>query len=65
VNEAADGAAGLMVLRLWTEHGQRLRVRITESTQLDGNDSVTSYAATPAEVVAAVENWLNSFVTPW
>jgi len=53
-----------MVLRLWTEHGDRIRVRVTSSSQLDGSDAVTSYAATPAEVLALVQEWLDSFVTP-
>jgi hypothetical protein len=64
VNDAAEEAAGLMVLRLWTEHGDRIRVRVTSSSQLDGSDAVTSYAATPAEVLALVQEWLDSLVTP-
>jgi len=52
-----------MVLRLWTEPGDRLRVRITASTELDAG-TVTTYAATPAEVLARVQDWLDLFVTP-
>jgi hypothetical protein len=58
-----DGAA-LMVLRLWTESGGRLRVRITASPGLDAAGMVTTYAATPAEVLARVQDWLDLFVTP-
>ena len=62
--EPAEGAAGLMVLRLWTEPGGRLRVRITASPGLDAAGTVTTYAASPAEILAQVEDWLDHAVTP-
>jgi hypothetical protein len=63
VNDAGEEGVALMVLRLWTEPGDRLRVRITASTELDAG-TVTTYAATPAEVLARVQDWLDLFVTP-
>jgi hypothetical protein len=53
-----------MVLRLWTEPGDRLRVRITTCSRLESRDVATSYASTTTEVVALVQDWLDSFVTP-
>jgi hypothetical protein len=57
-----DGTA-LMVLRVWTDADDRLRVRITASPGLDAAGTVTTYAATPAEVLARVRDWLDLVVT--
>lgn len=53
-----------MVLRLWTEDGGGLRVRITTAPQVGSREEVTTYAASPAEVLAAVGAWLETAVTP-
>jgi hypothetical protein len=53
-----------MVLRLWTEEGGELRVRITTAPRLGTREEVTMYAASPAEVLAAVGAWLDAAVTP-
>lgn len=52
------GTDGLLVLRLWTEPGLGMRVRITRSTD-HGPGPATSYAASRAEVLAAVEQWMD------
>ena len=54
-----------MVLRLWTEEGGLLRVRITTAPKPGEGDEVTTYAASPDEVLAAVSAWLDASVTPW
>ncbi len=52
------GPVGLLVLRLWTEPGQRMRVRVTSSTELRPAQSTTTYAVTEAEVLQLVAGWL-------
>jgi hypothetical protein len=64
VNNSAAGPAGLMVLHLWTETGDRMRVRITSTIDLTSDQTTTSYAASTPEVLQAVESWLDSIVTP-
>jgi hypothetical protein len=64
VSNAVEGAEGLLVLRLWTEDDGALRVRIIASRQVGGADATTSYAASPAEVLAFVQDWLDTVVTP-
>jgi hypothetical protein len=64
VNDTADGPAGLMVLHLWTETGDRMRVRVTRTLDLSSDQSTTSYASSKPEVLEAVESWLDSLVTP-
>jgi len=54
---------GVMALRLWVEPSGRVLVRITRSTS-DRPDAAQSYAATKGEVLRAVEEWLDAFVTP-
>lgn len=64
MNDAAQRPDGLLVLSLWVEPGDRLRVRITRTDDLLAGQSATSHAATRADVVRAVEAWLDAFVTP-
>jgi len=52
---------GLLVLRLWTEPGVGMRVRITRSTD-HGPGPVTSYAANKAEVLTAVGRWMDDLL---
>jgi hypothetical protein len=59
-----DDLDGLMVLGLWLESSDRLRVRITRSTRARQQQPETSYASTKTEVLQAVESWLDGFVTP-
>jgi hypothetical protein len=63
VSESDDGPAGVLVLHLWTETGDRMRVRVTRTTDVASEESTTSYASTPAEVLALVERWLEALVT--
>lgn len=64
MSNAAGGPAGLMVLHLWTEPGERMRVRITRTVDLGSEEAVTTYASTTAQVVELVEDWLDCLVTP-
>lgn len=52
-----------MILRLWTEPGERMRVRITRVVDLGSEESVTTYSSTRDQVVEVVEDWLDSLVT--
>lgn len=61
VNDTAPGPAGLLVLHLWTETDDRMRVRITRTADLTAGHPSTSYASTKAEVLEAVAGWLDSF----
>lgn len=53
-----------MVLHLWTETGERMRVRITRTDDLTSDQTTTTYAASTPEVLQAVKSWLDSLVTP-
>lgn len=53
-----------MVLHLWIEPGERMRIRITRTVDLGSEESVTTYASTTAQVVELVEDWLDCLVTP-
>lgn len=64
MNNSAAGPAGLMVLHLWTETDDRMRVRITQTVDLTSDQTITSYAASTPEVLQAVKSWLDSLVTP-
>lgn len=52
---------GLLVLRLWTEPGLGIRVRITRNAD-HGPGPVTSYAASKAEVRTAVGQWMDDLL---
>lgn len=64
MSDPSDRPAGLMVLRLWSESGQRMRVRITLTPDVRDSGFVTYYASDEAEVVGIVERWLHTMVTP-
>jgi hypothetical protein len=53
-----------MVLYVWIEPEERLRVRITSTVDIGSKESLTTYASTTARVVELVEDWLASLVTP-
>jgi hypothetical protein len=53
-----------MVLHLWTEPGERMRVRITSTVDVGSEEVLTTYATTTDQVVEQVEDWLRSLVTP-
>lgn len=53
-----------MVIRLWTETGDRMRVRITRTEDLRSDQTTTTYAATKSETLQIVQDWLDSLVTP-
>ena len=52
-----------MVLQLWTEPGDRWRVRVTSSVDIRFTATTTAYAATTAEVLELTERWLDALVT--
>jgi hypothetical protein len=49
-----------MVLHVWIEPAERMRVRITRTVDLGSGESVTTYASTRAQAVEALEAWLDS-----
>lgn len=53
-----------MVLHLWVETGDRMRVRITRTIDLASDQPTTTYASTKAEVLEQVAGWLDALVTP-
>lgn len=61
-----DGAEphGLMVIHLWVESGERLRARITRTGVEESSPRTESYAASQADIVRVVEDWVGTFVTP-
>jgi hypothetical protein len=48
-----------MVLRLWIEPGAGIRVRVTQTTDVESGQSTTSYASTIPEGIALVQTWLD------
>ena len=53
-----------MVLQLWTETGDRMLVRVTQTVDVSRCDATTtSYASTKAEVLRLTERWLDALVT--
>jgi hypothetical protein len=57
------GAAGLLVLRLWIEPDRRMRVRVTRTADLSPGQETTTYAASKAEVLRVVEQWLDELAS--
>lgn len=53
-----------MVLRLWIEPGTGIRVRITQTTDVESGRSRTSYASTLPDVIALVQAWLDETESP-
>jgi len=60
---ADDGRAGVMIVRIWTEHGHEhsLRARLTESSDLDSPEQTTRAASSVDEVVEIVRRWAEQF----
>lgn len=54
-----EGPGGLMVLRLWTEPGAELRVRVTSTTEPGRRDPTVTYASSRSEVLLLVADWLD------
>ena len=48
-----------MVLRLWTEPGAELRVRVTSTTEPGQRDPTVTYASSRSEVLLLVADWLD------
>lgn len=53
-----------MVIRLWTEPGVGIRVRITRTSDVESGQSTTSYFSTRAEVLGVVQGWLDEAARP-
>ena len=53
-----------MVLHLWTEPDAGMRVRATSTTDTGSSFSRTSYAASSAEVLGLVAQWLHELQPP-
>lgn len=61
---AAENPHGLMVIHLWIEPGERLRARISRTGSEEAAPRIDAYAASQADVLRVVEDWIESFVTP-
>lgn len=48
-----------MVLRAWTEPGERMRVRVTWSVDVESGRSETTSAADVPDTLRIVEQWLD------
>ena len=57
-------AGDQLVLVLWHEANGAWRVRITRSTRHGDGEPELTYAASRADVLRAVEEWLDEAVTP-
>lgn len=64
MEETLSRPAGLMVLRVWTEPGDRMRVRVTQTTDLGRPLGASDYVTSRAEVLRLVGEWFDSLVTP-
>jgi hypothetical protein len=62
VNDRGHPSVGLIVVRAWTERGDRLRFRITRTVDVSSGVTSVSYVASKAEVLNEVRAWLESFV---
>jgi hypothetical protein len=63
VTAPASERTAVLVLRAWLEGEQRaLRVRAIETLDIAETPPTTSAAATPAEVHAVVERWLEAIL---
>jgi hypothetical protein len=58
------GPGGLIVIRLWTEAGGEIRVRLTSSTDLRRESVRTCVVTSRDEVLRQVEGWLDELLGP-
>lgn len=59
---AAGGRVGVMVLRTWTEPSTgSLRVRVTQTHDIEARDDRSEVVATFEEVLSLVREWLETF----
>jgi hypothetical protein len=58
------GAAGIIVIRLWTESEGGVRVRVTSSTDLRQESVRSAVVSSRGEVVRLVEQWLDQVLGP-
>lgn len=58
------GPGGLIVIRLWTEAGGEIRVRLTSSTDLRRESVRTRVVTSRDEVLRQVEGWLDELLGP-
>ena len=54
-----ERAAGLLVLHVWAEPGDRFRFRVTSTIDTGSDERSSCYAATRAEVLQVVRDWLD------
>ena len=57
--------SAVLVIRVWTEgdEAKDLRARITQVVELSQRESSETVAGSRREIVAAVESWLDAFVS--
>jgi hypothetical protein len=59
-----DAPLGVLVLRLWIESERRLRIRVSSGTGVESRVPVTSYAATKADALQLVGEWIDQLNPP-
>jgi len=59
----ASERAGVIVVRVWVEDDAPARARITASNDLSSDEQTIAVAAGIDEIVAAVRDWLERFMS--
>jgi hypothetical protein len=64
--ERPPDRTGFLIVRLWIEGNRRegLRARITHTLDSTGEEQEMSMAATPDEIYAVVQTWVEAIVGP-
>ncbi len=66
MTEGPRDRTGFLIVRLWIEGNRRdgLRARITHTLDSTGDEHEMSTAATPEEIYAVVQTWVETIVGP-
>jgi hypothetical protein len=66
MTELSPDRTGFLIVRLWIEGNRRegLRARITQTLDSTGDEHEMSTAATPEEIYAVVQTWVEAIVGP-
>jgi hypothetical protein len=63
VSVTASERAGVIVVRVWIEGDASARARITASSDLSSDEQTIAVAAGVEQIVAAVRDWLEQFLS--
>ena len=66
MTERAPERTGFLIVRLWIEGNRRegLRARITQTLDSTRDEHAMSTAATPEEIYAVVQTWVETIAGP-